>query len=451
MFSRATWAFSSGDEDWSPEAEDVSIHHLGKHTVTKPINIPGALGPNLFHRIRQTTVGYPRQFWLLFWGMLINAAGGSMIWPFMTIYMRQRLDIPLTTVALLLTLNSALGLAATTVAGPVVDRFGRKGVMALSLATSSATLVAMGMAGTLQPWAILMAVNGAFSPLYRVGGNSMVADMIEPERRAGAYALLRMINNLGVAIGPSVGGFVTAVSYTLAFYIAAGAHAAFTLLILLFMSETVPQRQDAHDQPWGNGGYGQILRDRPFLAFCGVYTLSGMAYSLMMVLLPVYAKENFGLPESQYGFIMATNAAMVVLFQYAITRITERYHHLPVLAAGSLFYALGVGSVAWGWNFPTFLVSMILLTIGEMIMIPTSTALTANLAPPAMRGRYMSVYSLTWGIAFGIGPVVGGLLNDQVTPVAIWHSGLVMGLAATLGFALLGRRLRAHESPPVQI
>ncbi|NIO72606.1 MAG: MFS transporter, partial [Anaerolineae bacterium] len=184
--------------------------------MTKPINIPGALRPNLFHRIRQTTAGYPRQFWLLFWGMLVNAAGGSMIWPFMTIYMRQRLDIPLTTVALLLTLNSAVGLAATTVAGPVVDRFGRKGVMALSLATSSATLVAMGMAGTLQPWAILMAVNGAFSPLYRVGGNSMVADMIEPERRAGAYALLRMINNLGVAIGPSVGGFVTAVSYTLA-------------------------------------------------------------------------------------------------------------------------------------------------------------------------------------------------------------------------------------------
>nr|NIO71296.1 MFS transporter [Anaerolineae bacterium] len=256
---------------------------------------------------------------------------------------------------------------------------------------------------------------------------------------------------LGVAIGPSVGGFVTAVSYTLAFYIAAGAHAAFTLLILLFVSETVPQRQDTHHQPWGNGGYGQILRDRPFLAFCAVYTLSGMAYSLIMVLLPVYAKENFGLPESQYGFIMATNAAMVVLFQYAITRITERYHHLRVLAAGSLFYALGVGSVAWGWNFPTFLVSMILLTIGEMITVPTSTALTANLAPPAMRGRYMSVYSLTWGIAFAIGPVVGGFLNDQVTPVAIWHSGLVMGLAATLGFALLGRRLRAHESPPVQI
>lgn len=245
-----------------------------------------------------------------------------------------------------LALCRAASLVTTTVAGPVVDRFGRKGAMVLSLAANSATLAAMSMAGTLQLWAILMTLSGAFGPLYRVGSNAMVADLIEPERRAGAYALLRMIANLGIAIGPSVGGFVTGVSYALAFTIAAGANATFTLLILFFVGETVLRREDVLDQLWADGGYGQVLRDWPFLTFCGVHIVAGMAYSLMMVLLPVYAKENFSVPESQYGFIMATNAAMVVLFQYAITCVIERYHHLPVLAVGSLFYALGVGSVA---------------------------------------------------------------------------------------------------------
>jgi MFS family permease len=418
--------------------------------VSKPVNISATLRPGLFHRVRQSTVGYPRQFWFLFWGMLINSAGSSMVWPFMTIYMRQRLGVPLTTIALLLTLNSAVGLVTITAAGPVVDRFGRKVAMVLSLTAGIATLLVMSAAGTLSLWIILMVVSGAFNPLYRVGGDAMVADLIEPERRVGAYALLRMIANLGVAIGPSVGGFVTAVSYSLAFYVAAGAHAIFALLILFFVGETVPRRQNGLEPTRSDEGYSHILRDRPFLTFCGVYTLSGMAYSLMMVLLPVYAKENFGVPESQYGFIMATNAAMVVLFQYAITGVTRRYHHLPVLAAGSLFYALGVGSVAWGWSFPTFLASMIVLTIGEMIMIPTATALTANLAPPAMRGRYMSLYSLTWGIGFGIGPVIGGYLNDNLAPGAIWYGGLMMGLAAAFGFILLGRSLRIHESRPIQ-
>ena len=396
----------------------------------------------LVDRVREATTGYPRQFWLLFWGMLINAAGGSVIWPFMTIYMRQRLDVSLTTVALLLTLNSVVGLVATTVAGPLVDRFGRKAAMAVSLATGSATLLVMSMAGTLQLWAVLMIANGAFGPLYRVGSNAMVADLVESERRASAYALLRLIANFGVALGPSIGGFLTGVSYALAFCVAAATQFCFALLVILLVRETVPQREKSLVERSGFGGYGKVLRDRPFLAFCGVYALAGMSYSLMMLLLPVYVTENFGIAEHQYGFIMATNAAMVVLFQYSVTRTTERYSHLSVLAVGSLFYALGVGSVALGSSFAAFLVSMVILTIGEMIMIPTSTALTANLAPPEMRGRYMSVYGLTWGVGFAIGPVLGGLLNDHVAPVAIWYSGLAMGLAGAVGFLLLRRALR---------
>lgn len=56
----------------------------------------------------------------------------------------------------------------------------------------------------------------------------------------------------------------------------------------------------------------------------------------------------------------------------------------------------------------------------------------------------MSVYGLTWSIGFGIGPVIGGFLNDNLAPVAIWYGGLVMGLAAAFGFVLLARRGRAQ-------
>lgn len=375
--------------------------------------------------------------------MLLSATGASMVWPFLVIYMRQRLQAPLATVTLVLALNSASGLVSTSVAGPVIDRFGRKGAMVLSMAGAAATLLAMNAAGALPGWAILLALNGALTPLYRVGGDSMVADLIDPGRRTGAYALLRMSSNLGVAIGPALGGFITAISYAIAFYAAAGAHLAFALLLLFFTRETAPQFSEG-ERAGAAGGYGRILADRRFLTFCGAYSIAGMAYSLLMFLLPVYAKENFGVRESQYGFILMTNALMVVLFQYAVTRVTARHPPLPVLAAGSLFYALGTFSVAWGWNFATFLVSMVILTVGEMIMIPSSTAYTANLAPPDMRGRYMSVYGLTWSLAFGVGPVLGGLLNDRLAPVAIWYGGLVLGSAAALAFY---RMAKASPAP----
>jgi len=398
-------------------------------------------------RLRRATAGYPRQFWLLFWGVLVNSSGSSMVWPFLTIYLRQRLDVPLTTIALLLTANALAGLASTSVAGPAVDRFGRKGAMVLSLGVGCLFMLALGRVDTLAGAVALMVFKGMTDPLYRVGSDAMVADLIPPAKRADAYALLRMIANLGVAIGPSIGGFITAVSYGLAFSIAAATALIYALLVAVFMRETIPQ-WPAEDRAKQARGYGPVLRDRPFVAFCVAYSFAGMAYSLMMVLLPVYVKENFGLPESAYGFILATNAAMVVLFQYGVTRFTQRYYHLPVLAVGSLFYALGVGSVALGAGFAGFLVSMIILTIGELIMIPTSTALTANLAPPDMRGRYMGVYGLTWGVAMGIGPVLGGTLNDQVAPVAIWYAGLVLGAVATIGFLVLARVMPRRSPIP---
>jgi len=185
-----------------------------------------------------------------------------------------------------------------------------------------------------------------------------------------------------------------------------------------------------------------VLRDRRFMTFSGLLMMATIPAAMLMVLLPVYAKEQFGVPENRYGFIMATNAAMVVALQYAVTRVSKRYRPAGVLAMGALLYAAGVGSVAWGWSFPTFLASMVVLTIGELLLVPTATAFTAALAPAEMRGRYMGVYNLTWGVSYGTGPVIGGLLSDRIAPVATWIGGLAIGLAAAAGFAAMGRKVK---------
>jgi MFS family permease len=321
--------------------------------------------------------------------------------------------------------------------------------MVTGLGLLGATLLTMSLAGSLPAWVLLMACQGAFGPLYRIGADAMIADLVPPDRRAQAYAWQRMATNLGIAIGPSVGGFVTATSYTLAFYIAAAGNLTFALLVLLFARETLPRRSplsaptespgQAATHSAGKAGYGPVLRDRRFMAFVAITTLATIPATLVMVLLAVYAKEQFGVPENRYGFVMATNAAMVVLFQVLVTHFSRRYPPFRVLAAGALLYALGAGSVAWGSTFPAFLLSMIVLTLGELLLVPTANALTASLAPADMRGRYMGIYGLTWGVAYGLGPVLGGLLSDQIAPVATWYGGLLVGLAAAAGFLLLSR------------
>jgi len=163
---------------------------------------------------------------------------------------------------------------------------------------------------------------------------------------------------------------------------------------------------------------------------------------MVWVLLSVYAKQNFNVPESQYGFIATTNALMVVFFQFAVTQVTRRRATLPVMAVGALFYAVGGASIALGHGFWGFWLSMVIMTVGELIMTPTGSTYVANLAPADMRGRYMSLYGLTWSLAAGIGPLLGGFLNDNVAPVAIWYGAGLIGLTSVAAFTVLALRQR---------
>lgn len=375
----------------------------------------------------------------MFAGMFISTVGASMIWPFLMIYVSERLNQPLSVNASLLSLNSAAGLISSFIAGPIIDRLGRKRVMVISMLANSLGFLLLSQANTMGVFAALMVLQGASNPLYRIGADAMMADLIPPEKRVDAYSLMRLSNNLGVAIGPAIGGVLASVSYQIAFFCAAGGLTIYSMLIGFLARETLPQKMNeessaAENRPERFGGYGRIFSDRAYLLFILAIVFSQIAASIMWVLLSVYAKTSFGIPENRYGLIPVTNALMVVFFQLPVTSVTKRFPSLPVLAAGALFYGLGVGSVALGHGFWGFWGSMVVMTIGELILVPTSSTYVANLAPADMRGRYMSIYGMTWTISTGIGPVAGGMLNDRLGPLAIWFGGGAAGLFSALLF-----------------
>ena len=175
------------------------------------------------------------------------------------------------------------------------------------------------------------------------------------------------------------------------------------------------------------------------MAFVFTMALGLIAPSMLWILLAVYAKTNFGLPENLFGWIPTTNAVMCVFVQYAVTRITRRYRALPVVAAGMLIYAIGAGSVAVMTGFWGFWLSMVILTFGELTVVPTASKFVADRAPADLRGRYMSMYWLGWGASRALAPIIGGFLNDRIAPVAIWWGGLALGLASTVGLTALAR------------
>jgi MFS family permease len=409
--------------------------------------LPMTIKMALPQRINATLQAYPRQFWLLFAGMLISTIGSSMIWPFLMIYVTEKLGLSLSVSASLNTINALAGIASVFFVGHLVDRMGRKWAMVISLTLNGIVYLMQAQANSYGAFAIVMGLAGAANPLYRVAADAMMADLLPKEKRISGYSLMRMSNNIGISIGPAIGGFINTTSYGLAFYIAAGGMIIYGLLMLLFARETMPARAvlepEMRTREEGLGGYGTVLRDRHFLSFVGLFTLVQFCAATVWILLSVYAKHQFGVHENLYGWIPTTNAIMVVLFQIGVTAVTRRFSPLPVMAVGALFYAFATSSVGVGQGFWAFEASMVIMTIGELILMPTASTYIANLAPADMRGRYMSFFSLSWGAASGLAPLIGGNLGDYLGPQVTWFAAGLVGLAAAAGFITLQARKRS--------
>lgn len=383
---------------------------------------------------------YPRQYWLMIVGLILATAGGSMVGPYLLIYVSAKLDLPLSTVAALVTMNAGMGLLSSFAAGWVADRFGRKVVMNLSLTATGLTYLALSRAETYSQFAILMIVLGFSTPLYQVGADAMLADLIPPKKRTDAYAINRIANNAAFALGPAVGGFLAARSYNLALIAAAAGFIAYSLLLFFRARETL-DRDHIHAEKETDRreseGYLSVFRDRHYMSFVLTIGIGLIAPSMLWILLAVYTKTNYGLPENLFGWIPTTNALMCVFVQYFVTRITRRYPELPVVAAGMLIYALGTGSVALMSGFWGFWLSMVILTFGELALVPTASKYVADRAPAELRGRYMSVYWIGWGLARTAAPLVGGFLNDAIAPRAIWVGGLILGTVSAFGLTYI--------------
>jgi MFS family permease len=395
----------------------------------------------VIYRLKSFFGSFSRQFWLVSGVMMLAWTFHSLVWPFLTLYASEKLHQPLTAVTLLLTINSLVGLATTFIGGAIADRFGRKWVMVFSFVVAGVSWYLFRLADVLPVFALLMALSGAVTPLYRLAADAMVTDVVPPEERIDAYSILRLGNNLGVALGPSIGGFLAASSYQISFAAAGFGMLLCAVLILLFSMETMPKALPQTATVFSSDkGYASALKDRQLLGFLVAMTFNRMASATLWMLLAVHAKTNYGIAEDVFGFIPTTNAVMVIFFQLLVTRVVKKRPPAAVMTIGALFYGFAVMGVAFGRGFWAFWVCMVVATIGEMILLPTSTNYVSSLAPEDKRARYMSLFTVTWSIGTALGPLIGGILNDWISPSATWIGTGLLGFVGAGLFMLFSHR-----------
>ena len=399
-------------------------------TIHKLLTAPGAIFQE-----------YPRQFWVLVATAFIDRLGGAMLFPFFTLYMTKKFGINMTTVGAIFFLFAFSSFAGSIVGGALTDRLGRKGMLLFGLVMSALSALLMGITNQIGYFVLVAVVVGTLADSGGPAQQALVADLLPENKRAEGYGILRVVFNLAVVIGPLLGGLMASRSYMLLFVADAITSSLTAVVVYFTLHETwhPPKEEGKAEEPFIKTfvGYGKVLRDKAYIWYLLASALMVLVYMQMNTTLAVYLRDFHGVNERGFSYILSLNAALVVLFQFPITRWIERYRPLLVMTAGTLLYAIGFALYGFTSLYFMFLVAMVIITIGEMFVSPVGQAIVTRLAPEDMRGRYMAVFGFSWMVPYAIGPVLAGLVLDNLDPNVLWYTAGVLGLVAAGGFYTL--------------
>ena len=400
------------------------------------------------NRALQVYQEYPRVFWMMILVNFVDRLGGSILFPFFALYITKKFNVGMTEVGGLFAIFFISSFIGAFPGGALTDRFGRRGIIIFSLIATSFSTLLMGFVNEFQFFLLVAFISGMFTDVGGPAYEAVFMDVLPEQKRASGFGIRRVAFNLAVVLGPVIGGFVAARSYLALFILDAVVSAIVALLVFLLIPETkpaAPEGKEGESTLQTFKGYLQVLRDGKFMAFTFVCFLTWLAYMNMNTTLGVFLRDQHGLPESGYGWIISINAAMVVLFQFPITRRIEKNPPMLMMALGAFFVAVGLLLYAFVGTFWLFVVAMAILTVGEMVTIPIANAVVARFSPEEMRGRYNFVYGNSWGISFALGPYLAGLVMDNYDPNWLWYACGIVGMMAVIGFLALDRTL--HTKP----
>ncbi len=381
---------------------------------------------------------------MLVLGIFVYVAAAALAFPFEGIYLHDELGVSMSVVGLLFGGVVLLVMPLQFLGGHLTDRLGRRPMLILSLLMGVLWFAGFAYASSAWQVAIVVAIESAFGwPLFQTASNAMIADLMPVARRQEAYSISRVAMNTGVVLGPAVAflalGF--GASYRQLFLAAAAGILAITIAMLLWIRESrpasalEPPRKDAR----GNVGYGVVQADRRFLLFCAVAVLPVFCFGNFGSIFSVYIVSVLDVSARTWGVLLAYNAGIVALLQFPLIRATRRRNRMLLLAIASALLAVGLGGSALAAGLVSLVVLITVMSVGEVFLSPVAAAEVSDLAPEAVRGRYMGVWTMVWNGGAALGPLYGGWAMDTFGGREAFGTLLGIGLLGAVLFVLLAR------------
>jgi predicted MFS family arabinose efflux permease len=395
--------------------------------------------------------GLPREVWVLSLATVVNKAG-TMVLAFLVLYLTRSLHFTDGAAANVLLLYGGAALVTALVAGILCDRWGPIRIMRGSLFLSGLILLVFPLARSLPLVVLLTLTLSVTAEAFRPANLTIFGDLVRPEQRKAGFALNRLAINLGMSIGPALGGFLATVSFSWLFVVngtTALAAAAILAVASFPQHRHGPEDEDleAAVSPLAHAPRG--FRDPRLLFFlAGVLPVAAILFQ-HIASMSVYLVRDLHFSAATYGLLFTLNCLLIVFLEVPLNVATAHWPHRWTLALGALLFGIGFGALAIAWNIWSVIATVLVWTVGEMFFFPGMAAYLTDIAPANRRGEYMGLSQMVMGLAFMVGPWGGMLVLARFGAKVLWAGTFLAGLAAAALMTRLEQPGHAAEAPAV--
>lgn len=386
--------------------------------------------------------GLSKEIWLLSSVLLINRAG-TMVLPFLSVYLTQQLGFSLGQTGWVMSSFGAGSVLGAYLGGKLVDRIGFYETQFWALFSSGFFFIALGYVQSFYIVCAVVFLSSTLADSFRPANFAAIAAYSRQDNRTRAVALLRLAINLGWAVGPAAGGLIAvAYGYGWLFWV----DGLTCILAALFFRAALPKKfleAEEEEEAEPEKGPVRVLHDRKYLFFLLLALLNAVAFMQLFSTLPVFFKQEISLDEGQIGRLMAVNGLLVAVVEMPLIYLLERrFRPVQIIMIGTVL----IGTAYLLFNvFGTFggvaLASMLTLTVGEILSLPFIATMAMNFTNKRNRGAYMGWFSAIYSISHILAPNLGFQVIAMGGFGLLWYVLLGCSVAASAGFVLVfGKR-----------
>lgn len=396
----------------------------------------------LFNNYLNTFKGLSREVWWLALITLINRAG-TMVIPFLSIYLTEDLEFSLPNVGWIMTSFSLGSLVGTWLGGKLTDMVGYYKIMVLSLIGSGFMFIGLQYLKTFPTFCtgifVLMIIADMFRPAMYVALNTYS----KPENKTRSVTLIRLAINLGFSAGPAVGGFIIAtLSYAGLFWVDGITCILATIVLLKVLNPKTARVQDEVkklDHPQS------AYTDKAYLIFFLALVFFGVIFLQYFSIIPIYYRKIHLLSEPIIGLLLGLNGLVIFLFEMPLIHWLEnsKYSKIGLVLFGAFLTGLSfivLNITSWSG---ILVIGMLLMTVGEMIAFPFANAFAMERAKKGNQGEYMAMYAMTFSVAGVFGFNAGLQIVDNIGFNNTW--GIMTALAGLCVLLLFILKLYLKE------